>query len=140
MTANTLSLEMPGVDFKSMAREAIAAKLTEALVGADDAIIKIVAAAMERRVDSRGQTSTYASDNKIPYVEWLAQDLIQQATKQALAAKVEELRPAIEKQIEKQLSKNVKSIAASLTETFIRTSKAGHGVIINMTATLRTND
>jgi hypothetical protein len=33
----SMSFEMPGVDFAGMAREAIAAKLTEAMVGADDA-------------------------------------------------------------------------------------------------------
>ena len=76
----SLNIEMPGVDFAGLAREAIAAKLTNALVGADDAIVKIVASAMERKVDGRGNVSGYNYENKTPYVEWLAEDLIRSAT------------------------------------------------------------
>lgn len=136
----SLTIDMPGVDFAGLAREAIAAKLTEALVGADDAIIRIVVAAMEQKVEGNGSPSRYANHNSDSFVEWLAKDLIREATKQALKDRVEKLRPALEALIEKQLSKNVKSIASSLTESFIKQAIAGYGVNVNLTAEMRVKD
>lgn len=136
----SMNIEMPGVDFAGMARDAIAAKLTEALIGADDAITRVVVAAMEQKVEGNGQPSRYSDSRNPSYVEWLAQDLIRSATKKALGDRVEALRPALEKQIEKQLSKNVKSIAGSLTDAFIKQAAAGYGVNINMTAEMRVRD
>lgn len=134
----SLNIEMPGVDFGAMAREAIAAKLTESLVGADAAIQGIVAAALAEKVDSNGNKERYSGG--IPFVEWLARDLIRKATLEAVQRKVEQLQPAIAKQIEAQLSKNVKSIAMSLTENFIKQAKAGYGVTMNLTAEMRVRD
>ena len=136
----SLNIEMPGVDFAGMAREAIAAKLTEALIGADQAITRLVVAAMEQKVEGNGQPSRYPDSRNHSYVEWLAQDLIRAATKQALADRVEQLRPALEKQIEAQLSKNTKSIAASLTQAFIKQASGGYGVNISLTAEMHTRD
>lgn len=136
----SLNIEMPGVDFAGMAREAIAAKLTESLIGADDAIIKIVAAAMTQKVNEHGNVGNYSSENKIPYAEWIAQDLIRKSVKQVLADRVEKLRPVLEAQIETQLKKNTKSIAASLTNKFIEQATNGYGVVINMTAEMRVKD
>lgn len=130
----SLNIEMPGVDFEGMAREAIAAKLTEAMIGADDQIIKIVAAAIATKVNERGAVDQYSYNNKTPYVEWLAQDLIRTATKDVLQKRVDALRPALESQVEKAISKNTKSIAASLTDAFIRQAANGYGVTINLTA------
>jgi hypothetical protein len=134
----SLNIEMPGVDFAGMAREAIAAKLTESLVGADAAIQGIVAAALAEKVDNSGNKERYSGG--IPFVEWLARDLIRKAAIDAVTAKVEQLRPAITKQIEAQLSKNVKSIAMSLTDTFIKRAADGYGVTMNVTAEMRVRD
>ena len=136
----SLNIEMPGVDFAGMAREAIAAKLTESMVGADDMINKIVVAALTQKVNERGSVDQYSSSNRVPFVEWVAQDLIREATKAVLKDRVEKLRPALENQIEKQLVKNTKSIAASLTNAFIQQASAGYGVVINMTAEMRVRD
>ncbi len=136
----SMSFEMPGVDFAGMAREAIAAKLTEAMIGADDAIIKIVAAAMSQKVDEHGNVGRSSYDNKTPFAEWLAGDLIRQATKEVVAAKVAALRPAIAAQVEKALTKNTKSIAASLADSFISRATAGYGVTIYLTAEMSVRD
>lgn len=136
----SLNIEMPGVDFAGMARDAIAAKLTESLIGADDAIIKIVVHAMTQKVSDRGIVSNYSHENKTSFVEWLAGDLIREATKTILQDRVAKLRPALEAQVEKQLAKNVKSIATSLTEAFIKQASNGYGVQINMTAQMLVKD
>lgn len=140
MNKASLNIEMPGVDFAGMAREAIAAKITEAMVGAEAQIATIVAAAMAQKVDGRGMVHQYPSENKTSYIEWLAADLIRAATKEVLAKRVEALRPSLEKQIERELAKNTKSIAASLTQAFIRNAQNGYGVNITMTAEMRVKD
>lgn len=129
-----LQIEMPGVDFAGMAREAIAAKLTESMIGAEDMISKIVVTALTQKVNERGAVDQYQSYNKIPFVEWVAQDLIREATKSVIKNRVEKLRPVLEKQIEKELTKNTKSIAISLTEAFMKHAANGYGIVINMNA------
>ena len=129
-----LNIDLPGVNFEQMAREAISVKLTEALIGSDDAIMKIVVAAMSQKVSERGHVSNSSYENKTPFVEWLAQDLIRGAALNVVKAKVETLRPAIEKAVEAALNKNTKSIARTLTESFISSCKSGYGVKIELAA------
>ncbi len=80
--AASMKIDIPGVDFAGLARTAIAARLTEALVGADDAIRTIV---------GQGKIGPYSSDNTTPYVEWVAGELVRQAALQVLQTKVEAL-------------------------------------------------
>ena len=134
MPDEKLTLQIPGVDVGSIARSLIAAELTKALVGAEAAITGIVAAALTEKVDSKGQRSTYPSNNTIPYAEWLARDLIQKATAEALAAKVEAMKPTIRAAIEANLKRQTKSIAASLTDHFASICTSGHWLKIDVTA------
>src|SRR3990167_7067770 len=131
----TMKIDIPGVDFRAMAQSAIAQRLTEALVGADDAIRKIVVAAMGTLVSENGRQSGYSYENKIPFVEWVAQDLVRAATKEVLEKKVERLRPAVEQAVEAALKKSIKPAAQALTENFIAHVKSGFGVTINVAFT-----
>jgi len=123
-----MQIQIPGVDFSQMAREAIALKLTEALVGADDIIQKIVVSAMTHKVDDKGQTSQYASYNTTPFVEWLAQDLIRKATLEVLAKRVESMRPMIEKAVEAELKRSTKAAAKALTGAFVERAGSSYGL------------
>jgi hypothetical protein len=128
-----LNIELPGVDFAGLAREAIAAKLVEAMVGADDAIRKIVAAALAQKVTERGVVDTrYNYENKTPFVEWLLQDLVRAATLEIIKAKVDKLRPSIEAEVERQLLKQGKPIAKLVCEQFLAQAKSGYGVKIDV--------
>jgi len=131
--AATMKIDIPGVDFGALARQAIAERLTESLVGADDAIRKIVVAAMQVKVGSDGKVGTYASHNDTPYVEWLAQDLVRQATRAVLARKVEALRPAIERAVEDALKSSLKAAAKALTEAFIASARNSYTVDVGVT-------
>lgn len=138
--SNSLKIDLPGIDFTAMARDTIAAKLTESLTGADETIRRIVIAAMDTKVEGNGQPARYADQRNMSFVEWLAQDLIREATKQALKDRVEKLRPVLEGIIEKQLMKNAGSIATSLTNKFIEQATNGYGVIVNLSAEIRVKD
>jgi hypothetical protein len=132
-----MKIDIPGVDFAGLARQAIAEKLTEALVGADDAIRKIVGAALTQKVNDRGQISQYSSDNKVPYVEWVAGEMIRAAAHQVLQAKVDALRPAIERAVEANLKQNAKAIAQALTGAFITASKDRYTVGVHVSFSAR---
>ncbi len=130
--AASMKIDIPGVDFAGLARTAIAARLTEALVGADDAIRKIVGAALTQKVNGQGKIGQYGSDNTTPYVEWAAGELVRQAALQVLQTKVEALRPAIERAVEAALRHNTKAIAQALTGAFITASKDHYAVSVHV--------
>ena len=130
----SLKIDIPGVDFGALAREAIAAKFAESMLGADDAIKKIVLSAMSSKVNDRGITSQYSYENKQSYMEWLATDLIQQAALDVLKTKVDELRPVLEECIEAALKRDITSVANALTESFIQQAKGSYGIKVDVSA------
>lgn len=130
--ATSLKVEVPGFDASEIARQAIAEKLAESMLGQDAHIRQIVIAALAHKVDSRGQVSQYSYDNKIPFLEWMAQDLVRAATLDVLKAKVEKLRPAIEKEVERQLLASAKTVSKLVADHFLSQAKSGYGVNINV--------
>lgn len=132
--APSMKIDLPGVDFTQLARQTIAAKLTESMLGSEDVIQKIVIAAMSRKVTERGVVSQYDYENRHSFVEWLAQDMMRTVVVDVLRAKVEALRPVIEKQVEVALRRDVKSIANALTESFIGNAKSAYGVTVSLSA------
>lgn len=140
MTQASMKIDLPGVNFEQMAREAIAAHLTEAMVGADETIKKIVVAAMSQKVNEKGQRDNYDYNNKHSFVEWMAQDLIRQATLDVLKTKVEALRPAIERAVEGELKRSVKAAAKALTESFISTARHGYGITVDLGVTFKARE
>lgn len=130
--ANEVSVSIPGVDFGAMARAAIAERLTAAMVGADDAIRAIVGAALVRKVNERGEEGR-GYDEKMPYIEWLAADLIRKVTKEVLQAKAEALRPVIAAVIEAELKRNAKALARTLVNGWVESCNTGYRVSVAIT-------
>ena len=84
------TIEIPGVDFAGIAREVVAVKLTEALATSPDGVRSIVQAALGVKVQAEnGQPPRYSSDQTVPWVEYVAADMIRNATKEVLKAHVE---------------------------------------------------
>jgi len=86
---------------------------------------------MATPVNSEGRPGQ-SYEPKIAYVEWLAQDLVRQATRTVLAAKLEKMRPAIEKAVEDALRAGIKQTSKALTDAFIKNSSHGYGVTIHV--------
>jgi hypothetical protein len=126
-----LKIDIPGVDFEQMAREAIACKLNEALLGADDVVTKIVTAALTQKVNDKGVVGS-SYENKIAYVEWLAHDMIRQATLEVMKAKAEEMKPALAKAIEAELKRGIKTTAKALTDAFATQASCGWAVKVDV--------
>lgn len=127
------TIELPGVDFGALAKEVIAVKLTEALATSEKGLTQIVHAALGVRVNAEnGQPPRYSSDPAVPWVEYVAADLIRSATKEVLKQKVDSMRPAIEKAVEAELKRATKTIAVALVEAYANEAKAGYRVSVNM--------
>lgn len=123
----TMKIDIPGVDFGQLARQAIAVRLTETMIGADDAIRKIVVAAMEQKVNDHGQVPQRSYEEKLPFIEWLAQDLMRKVTLDVLKAKIESLRPVLEKAIEVELKRSAHASAKVLAAALTKQAASGYG-------------
>lgn len=131
-------IEIPGVDFNALAREAIAHQITRALVGADAAVNQIVVEALTRRVGTDGQISKYSSDNVVPYVQWIAEDLIRKSVKVAVQAKIEEMKPQIEAAVLRGLKAQSGTVAKMLTDGFVeQAGKSQYAISVTVDARSR---
>lgn len=127
------TIELPGVDFAALAREVIAVKLTESLTTSPEAVRSMVLAALGQKVNRENGQEPKSYDRDVcSWVEYVAADLIRQATKKVLAEKVESLRPAIEKAVDAELRRATKSIASALVESYANEAKSGYRVAVSM--------
>jgi ribosomal protein L17 len=133
MADSSLRVEVPGFDAMQIAREAVAVRFAEAMVGSEDAIKKIVVAALTQKVTDRGQVGS-SYENKTPFMEWVCQDLIRSAAIEVCKAKIQEMRPAIEKAVEKELARGASQLAKVMTEHFV--NQAQHGYLMNVSISL----
>jgi len=120
-------IQIPGVDFEELAKQVVAVKVTEALAaGSQEAVQKLVLAALTKQVNpSNGQEPRHY-ESKVSCVEYVAGDLIRAATKEVLAERVEEMKPAIKKMVEAELKRNTKSIASALVDAYAAEAKHGY--------------
>jgi hypothetical protein len=121
--AENMKIEVPGVDINAIAQQVIAAKVTEAMLGAN--LGPIVAAAMMRNVDQNGAETRY---NGRPFVEWVAEDVIRKATIAAVQAKVKEMAPALEAAIVKELKGSASLSAKVIVAAFVGAAERGWGI------------
>jgi hypothetical protein len=96
-----MDLIKPAIDAK------VSAAIVEALGGSDKVVSTLIAQLMTKRVDSRGNPSTYHNDSK-PWIEWMAEELIRDAIKDGLKAAVDARKVEITEMISKAM-KDTKS-------------------------------
>lgn len=109
-------IQIPGVDFGKLAQEAIAHQITKAMVGADAFVNTTIAEALSRKVDTEGKPSSRGYGVEMPFVQWVAEDLVRSAVRKAIALKVEEMRPTIEQSVAKALRAQAGTIAQGMVE------------------------
>ena len=132
------NIEIPGVDFAGIAREVVAVKLTEALATSPEGIRSIVQAALGVQVQAEnGQPKRYQSDVTVPWVEYVAADMIRAATKEVLQTHITAIKPQIQKAVEAALKKNTTTIAAALVDAFASEAKNGYRLGVSMSFTKR---
>jgi len=79
-------------------------------------IPQMVQAALNTKVDCKGNVSSYSSDNKYTYIERLCNEAIQKTAKESLKDYLEENIPNLKKELKIQLEKQSNNMA----EVFIK--------------------
>lgn len=112
-----VEIQVPGVDFAQMAREAIAGQLTAAMVASPAMIQKIVAAALTQKVDSEGHARNgYGGDKS--YVEWVCENMIREAVVDLMGKELERMRPDLEKAVVTEIRRSAPTIAKALVKSY----------------------
>ncbi len=78
-------------------------------------VAEVVAAALQRNVDERGEatTSTY---HVAPYIDWLARKIVREIAEQAIREVMQEQRPQILTAIKAQIGKGRNAFAKALLD------------------------
>ena len=132
MAEATNSVQIPGVDFAELARVAISAQITKAMLGTETILGGIVASALTAKVGSEGVPSNYASENKYAFAEWVAHDLIRKATVEVLKEKIGSMRPALEKEIEAALRRSLRGTAKAMVDCFVKQAQGSYRLSVNI--------
>lgn len=115
--SSKVEIGIPGIDFAQMAREAIAGQLTQAMAATPAMIQRIVSAALTQKVDSEGRPRNgYGSDKT--FVEWVCEDMIRKAVIDMMKARLEEMRPALEKAVAQEIKASAPAIAQALVKSY----------------------
>ena len=95
-------------------REKIHAAVIEAFGGSTIMLDKVIDAALNIKVDNKGNSSGYSSD--IPFIQWFCREAIMDCAKQALKEFVDEQKPAITEAVKRQLTKSRNAVARSFVD------------------------
>ncbi len=115
----SVNIAIPGVDFAEMAKQAIAGQLTQAMTATPEMVQTIVAAALTRKVDENGNVPRYSGRDDRPFIQWVCEDMIRAVTLEVFKAKVEAMRPQIEKAVDAEMKKGAPAIAKALVSAYV---------------------
>lgn len=122
-----MDLIKPAIDAK------VSAAIIEALGGSEKAVSTLIGQLMTKRVDSRGNPSTYHGESK-PWIEWIAEELIRDAIKDGLKTAIDarklEITEMISKAMKDTKSAFHKNILTAAADGLSASLSHGYGVNI----------
>lgn len=126
-------VEVKGIDFGGLARQAIAVEIAKALQTSDETVKRLIVESIRRRVAGDGKPSSYGEHyNTMTWIEYVLAEAIRAEVTAAIKTHVEEMRPALQKQIVATLTSQKAAIAGQLAETLISNAKCGYGLEISV--------
>ena len=114
--ADTPTLQIPKDVIEPIIQAHIAAAVASALNGRERLMTDAIHRVLQSRVDANGQPERYNSSSSPTFVEWLMQDAIKKAAREALTEQVAKLQPAIKKAIADQLTNSKSPLVKQLVE------------------------
>ena len=115
----------------------VSAAVCEALNGSKNIVANVVATVLDMKVNDQGERSSYSND--IPYVQWLCNDAIKNAAKQAIVNYISASNEKLILAIEKNLQNNTKDIAINLVSSFINATKNSWSMNVDVSVKPRGN-
>lgn len=123
---------------KDIVNPIVQAKINEAIIsalGGGEAIIeKVVNEILNRKVDSKGNVSTYSSDNKFSWIDVAVTNQIKEAViesmSEVMVSRKDEIRKAIVKQLSSQ--KGIMQFADALINESVKNFESKYSTSINI--------
>lgn len=132
-----IAVELPGVDFAEMAKQAIAGQLISAMTATPAMIQAIVAKALTQTVDTEGKPRSggYSSDK--PYVQWVAEDMIRKCALDAMLVEFEKMKPEIEKAVKSEIRKSAPAIAKAVCAAYLNADQTRYHTTVEFKVAAR---
>ena len=129
-----VSLQISDDMIRPIIEKKISAGIITALGGEETLIEQAVTLALRQKVDQRGKTSQFRSDNKYDWLEIMTSNAIREAAKEAmaiwLAENSEKVRTAVLKEMKKP--KRVNSIARAFADSVESSVQLGWNIKCNV--------
>jgi RecG-like helicase len=132
--SENMQFPIPNSVLEPYIKQAVSAAITASLGDGAKLVELAVHQAMQAKVRADGLRSNSDYENKYPLVEAVAQNRIQEITRQVINEMAEGMRPQIKAAIESQLKKKHSVIAQALVEGLIQSLATSWSVKVDITA------
>lgn len=132
--SENMQFPIPNSVLEPYIKSAVSTAITAALGDGAKLVEAAVAQALTAKVNSSGTRSSYEYENKYQLVEVVAQNRIQEITREVINQMAEGMRPQIKASIEKQLKAKHSAIAQALVEGLIKSLSTSWNVKVDITA------
>lgn len=122
--AESPTFQIPKDVIEPIIQAHISSAVAAALGGKDKLVSDAIFAALNMKVDERGNACTYSSS--IPFVQWLMKDAIQKAAKEAVQTALAGQHEALKESIAKELRNSKSVLAKQLIESLAGTLSKGN--------------
>lgn len=132
--SENMQFPIPNSVLEPYIKSAVSTAITAALGDGAKLVEAAVAQALTAKVNSSGTRSSHEYENKYQLVEVVAQNRIQEITREVINQMAEGMRPQIKASIEKQLKAKHSAIAQALVEGLIKSLSTSWNVKVDITA------
>lgn len=127
-----MQFPIPNSVLEPYIKSAVSTAITAALGDGAKLVEKAVEQALSQKVSSNGHVSRYDYENKFQLVELVAQNRIQEITRETINEMAEAMRPQIKTSIESQLKKKHSAIAQALVDGLIKSLSSSWNVKVDI--------
>jgi hypothetical protein len=111
------TFQIPKEIIEPIVQSHVAAAVANALGGREQIVHKVVEEILTTKVDQNGQKSHYSS--AMPWIQWLAQDCIKNAVKEAMTAEVAKHQEALKVAMKKELTNAKSPLVKKLVDAMV---------------------
>ncbi len=132
--SENMNFPIPNSVLEPYIKQAVSAAITASLGDGAQLVEMAVHQAMNLKVDAQGNRGRSDYENKYQLVEVVANNKIQEITKQVITEMAEGMRPQIKVAIESQLKKKHSAIAQALVDGLITSLATSWNIKVNIEA------
>jgi hypothetical protein len=126
-----LALELSKQDIEKIIHSAIEAQVATTMKANGDVIIaQYVGRLLTEKVDESGKPSSYSSYGK-PFLQWISEKTLREATADAVKQWCEEHKPMIEKAVKAALTRNKDKLAEQAAQMLVSSGHYGLSVAVS---------